>query len=1282
MSRQSPNHQYMWGFNAPHRCAHCKLRFVEEGELTMHHRRHHGLKLLAVENWNSDERCYGPVSSWPSKAARVIDFNCLLCSHQATSWTELSQHIADAHTRRVCTCCGRLFANEAALKSHRRNMHDAPTSSTVGVKVVASSSLAVSATDELTAVVTPSAGNAADEGPTALSAQVDCSICQMSQSHPQGSDGTFSCAHCAWTSLSVSRLKRHHLEVHDQGKYAQLLQGTSAPEVGPEACDPSATRNSLADQDSGRSSGRESPTPTGGSNASKISEAPVRPVEGGVPTDDKKRKETKSAERSLEITCPSCNFTGTTPRAMRLHNISEHSGKPSHEPEAKEKKRTSRKQPSSIKSRHMPGNKKKARHAIEGRQASHRRSKKTFTAHGYQQDGFVCSDSSSLGSEDEESSTPTPALSPHSDADGSWHPSERSGEDTVHEEEEDSGSGVDNEEGHLSCERCRVSFVSELGLAIHMSRSHRVSFFCNYCVRGAKHVDILRRHHKREHQQLPFTYRTLDKLKLVTVGADSDESDENTVGNERPVGRSVRHPKRYRHRVVKKSSSRSSLRQCSGNVSPSEQHDSTPWRRKRHRPLSSTSDEATDCYELETAVPIVSRCVYYGYRCPKSVRAFQQLVANIKDEFKCSAFSCGFSTNSSSNFENHLQSHDLIDVFCMYCGINVDSPGALLSHLREDHSDLWLQCCKCLYRTARNMHFSIHFAQAHPQDTIASVALSRRGDPVASISPVKIKEFSSYVCGFPECLFSNRKRCEFEKHFEEAHGNADSYPCEICRRSCQSVGSLIEHLRDHGFTDIECGYCNFGTEDTGTMMLHACYCHSSHLTMFRVRSDDLSQQLITSSDQGIRYETSYDLSHLTFQQRCCFCPTLVAGFEDFQRHVSGKHDLVLSVHELADKLFMLYDYTEALQHGQCPFCSFAVDDTGRLQQHILKQELCITTYICSACRLGFDDQLSWQKHVDNSRCSSSATLQVCENGPLLSWVQQNLAFKFQRFGCCHCTQVFNVASTFRSHLQRHYSYYPTLCKICNQSFRGINAKEAHMKAVHGGSSLTEGEQIDIDAEVARQSVSRELHTCHKCSFQTFSQAYIEMHCEKCSAVEGSATTLQTSGNRSEKSSTASEEEDDVPAYCCMQCSVSFMYLERMLSHGFTQHGCEYFCSVCYRGFQTKEHFMRHCRTRTCWRPPSVFRVEVLKRSSQRKFFYREVFVDYDDDNGAYSSSCGDDELEECYYSFYNLEYEPVRGYASTYIKADTELKLSVQDIAQVMNIEPYVSVRDWKRTFY
>lgn len=1286
LSRQSPNQQYMWGFNAPHRCAHCKLRFVDECELNLHHRRQHGLKLLAVENWNSGERCYGPVSAWPSKAARVIDFTCLLCDQQSTSWTEVSSHIADAHSRRVCTCCGRLFANEAALKSHRRNMHEAARAKMGGAEVLATSSssqassLEASATNEPMAVDN-SAGNATDEMPTASLAQVDCSICQMAQVHPQDSDGAFICAHCAWTSLSVSRLKRHHLEIHDKGEYAQfLLQGTSAAEVGLKDSNP--TQDDLADQDtvSGPSSRAESPIPTAGSNAGKISKATVRSVESGAVMDNKKRKETtRPAKRNLEIACPSCNFTGSTYLAIRLHNISEHGEKPFHKPDDQG---TSRKPSATTKSRHAPGMKTAARPAVEGRQASDdSRSKKSFTAHGYQQDGFVCSDRSSLESDDEDSSTNTAALSPHSDADASWHPSERSGEDTVQEEEEDSYSGVDNEESHLSCERCQESFVSKLGLAVHMSRSHRVSFFCTYCFRGAKRVDLLRLHHEREHRQLPFTYRTLDKLKLVTVGEDSDESDENTVASERPVGRSVRHPTRHRHRGVQKSVPRSSSRQSSVNVSPSEQHDSTPWRRKRPRLLSSSSDEATDCYELETAVPTISRCVYYGYRCPKSVRAFHQLVANISDEFKCSAFSCGFSTSSSSDFENHLKSHDLADVFCIYCGDSVASPGALITHLEEDHGDLRFQCFKCLYRTARNMHFNIHFPQAHPQDTIASVPLSSRGDPPASISTVKIKEFSPYACGLPGCLFKNRKRYEFEKHFEEVHGDADSYACGICRKSCQSVGALLEHFRDHGFADIECGYCTFGTENTGTMMLHACYCHSSHLTMFRVRSDNLSKQLITSSDQGIKYETSYDLSHLTFQQRCCYCPALVTGFEDFQKHVSGKHGLALSVHELADKLFMLYDYTEAVQHGQCPFCSFAVDDVRHLQQHVLKQELRITTYVCSACRHGFDDQLSWKKHVDN-RCSSSATLLVCENGPLLSWVQHNLAFKFQRFGCCHCAQVFNVASTFRSHLQRHYTYYPALCKICDQSFRGIHAKEAHMRTVHGGSGSTEGKEVDVDAEVARQSVSRMLHTCHRCGFQTFSQTYVEMHREKCSTSESSQLALPVSLERSERGSATTEEEEDVPAYYCMQCSVGFMYLERLLSHGFTQHGCDYFCTLCYRGFQTKELFARHCRSRACRRPPSALHVEVVKRSSQRKFFYRELFIDYDVGNGTYSSSGEDDELEECYYSFYRQEYEPVQGISCTYITDGTGTKLSVSDVARVLNIEPYVCVRDWKKTLF
>ncbi|KAL1443644.1 hypothetical protein MTO96_030233 [Rhipicephalus appendiculatus] len=303
--------------------------------------------------------------------------------------------------------------------------------------------------------------------------------------------------------------------------------------------------------------GPRAPFPLGGSNASKINKAAVGPVEGGASTDNKKRKETRSAKRSLEIACPSCNFTAPHFGRFACTTSLSTPGSCSTILKTKKKKVRVGKQSASTKSRHTPSSKAKARHAIEERQASDdSRSKKSFTAHDYQQDGFVCSDRSSLESDDEDSSTLTPALSPHSDADASWRPSERSG-DTV-QEEEDSGSGVDNEESHLSCERCQESFVSKLVLAIHMSRSHRVSFFCTYCFRGAKRVDILRLHQEREHRQLPFLYRTLEKLRLVTVGVDSDESNEDTVASERPIGRSIRHPTRHRHRIVPKSVPRSS----------------------------------------------------------------------------------------------------------------------------------------------------------------------------------------------------------------------------------------------------------------------------------------------------------------------------------------------------------------------------------------------------------------------------------------------------------------------------------------------------------------------------------------------------------------------------------------------------------------------------------------------------------------------------------------------------------------------------------------------------
>ncbi|KAH9365349.1 hypothetical protein HPB48_017481 [Haemaphysalis longicornis] len=151
--------------------------------------------------------------------------------------------------------------------------------------------------------------------------------------------------------------------------------------------------------------------------------------------------------------------------------------------------------------------------------------------------------------------------------------------------------------------------------------------------------------------------------------------------------------------------------------------------------LSSSSEEEGEEVSSVQIVPSISRNVYFGYRCPKSVSAFQTLMDNVSDVFKCSAFSCGYSTNVSLNFERHLAGHRPEDVFCMYCGANVSHPGALVTHLEQEHSGLRHQCMKCLYRAGFTPYFEVHFLLAHPGETVAHVSVFNGRGVEAPVPP-------------------------------------------------------------------------------------------------------------------------------------------------------------------------------------------------------------------------------------------------------------------------------------------------------------------------------------------------------------------------------------------------------------------------------------------------------------------------------------------------------------------------------------------------------------------
>uniref|UniRef100_A0A023G8G8 C2H2-type domain-containing protein n=1 Tax=Amblyomma triste TaxID=251400 RepID=A0A023G8G8_AMBTT len=936
------------------------------------------------------------------------------------------------------------------------------------------------------------------------------------------------------------------------------------------------------------------------------------------------------------------------------------------------------------------------RHAPpKGRQALRKtRAKDNSKMHGYQRDGFVCSDDTSAESSQEAECEDMDIVgasmavpSPLSDGDASWHPSELSGEGT--QKGDDSFSDTGEEElSSVGCEKCNKTFASKLKLAVHMAKLHRLPYFCFHCGRTMKQVELLRLHHRREHRKLAFKYLTLNGTKLVTVthndtGENEEHSaDESTCLIGRPAQQSVKHQSQP---SSSSSHAEKSSKQRSVSRSPTEHLHSATRRKKLI--ICSSSDEEESVHKPE-AVRSISRFVYSGYRCPKSVGAFHQLVAKICDEFKCSAFSCGFSTNSASDFEGHLRNHSIVDVFCIYCGVDVDSPGALIAHLGQHHSSLQHQCSMCLYRASKNAHFRVHCRQAHPGGAAAVIPVSGQKDtsttPPASSS--ELRAFDPYMCGFSGCSFKDKKQSEFERHFEEVHAEEKSFPCFVCRKGFQSAVGLVRHLQEHGFANVQCGYCNFGTTSTGAMMYHACYCHSGQEMVFRVRSENIAEELISYSDKGVRYIPPYDLSHITFQQRCCFCPEMVSGFNNFQRHVSSEHNFSLSVEELADRLFAAYDYTEAVKVGQCPFCSFAVDNTLELRKHVLRQELGIVIFTCSACHGGFDDQLSFQQHIDRGHCPATATMQECNNGRLLLWTEQNLKFRIHRFLCTHCQENFAAVSNFRSHLLRHYTLYPTECKICGEKFRGIRSKDEHMSTVHGGFGTGQDFASYIDEEVVRQTVSDTVHSCPHCNFKSLSQSYITTHAERC-ALSGDIMPVQQAEDRvpgTDDLNADAEEEQPRFIYHCMHCSVGFIYLQHLLGHGFARHGCCFFCSRCYKGFKAKSGFVQHCKSRVCKQPESMLYVEPTKKGSRTPYFFKETFIVYDKGADGLSGEEQDGEgVEESgAFSFYNRSYEPVKGIERGYLTDSRGAKLSLQDAVRFMNFQVSVNVVDWQKTLF
>ncbi|CAN8007383.1 unnamed protein product, partial [Ixodes pacificus] len=819
----------------------------------------------------------------------------------------------------------------------------------------------------------------------------------------------------------------------------------------------------------------------------------------------------------------------------------------------------------------------------------------------------------------------------------------------------------------FSCNKCNQHFVSRVTLVCHMVKVHEQRSFCVYCNYSAATTVLMELHQRCRHRKHSLRYLALQggNLRFVVCASTKSHKKQVAKGTSSSFDLSEQdlHMSKSLLKMTDRCLSTEGRRTALHNDSTghsfsrkdyfnSKKHKFTilcsskriKKQGKTSRVFTLSSSDEMDAVvkssldemdalptsvEKDEGTPVAIR-TYSGYRVPKSAAALAHL-AHVGHRFHCCMFSCSFSTDSQSEFSDHLDGHAKSghQLMCIYCGETVQSSSELLSHLNARHWTLQHQCALCLYRGSCKLYVQCHFAHAHQQALFTSlIVLPHPQDDHFPRSSSLLTEVTHhpYRCGFPGCDFFIRDTAAFTEHLRQSHRGATCFACSECNQTRGSIAQLMEHLTEHGFAAVQCGYCPATATTMSGILLHLCYCHAEVDPKFLIRDNDLEENFhCGTSKWTISRDAMLENSRcVEFQQRCYCCSRMLTGFRELKAHITLEHQLSPVPEELADRLFASYDYTVAVQKGRCPFCSFAAEDSVALQEHVLYQELqCID--------VRHQSEGIW--HEDDSR--------------LRAWAEANLRFQRCHYVCPECPETFDTTSNLGLHVRRHYVYYPVACKLCGATLRGLVSRDRHMSQEHGLKDnksehcglMPEDVSAKVQEVISRQEAGLEEHGCEQCGFKSRSSSYIEEHRLRCSIIVEDASELP------------------LPFKCCV-CRAAFSLLCPLLEHGFWQHGFSYFCTDCYFGADDEGALRKGghpCRGRDAFFVENKQQGSRLTARSALYISQLTVVKDW-----------------EVYYKSRDFDYEGLdRLFVQLY-----EQKVMVVDLLGVVNFEGYVRLCD------
>ena len=215
---------------------------------------------------------------------------------------------------------------------------------------------------------------------------------------------------------------------------------------------------------------------------------------------------------------------------------------------------------------------------------------------------------------------------------------------------------------------------------------------------------------------------------------------------------------------------------------------------------------------------------------------------------------------------------------------------------------------------------------------------------------------------------------------------------------------------------------------------------------FTHSSDEIKQEVLDENDEP--------------EIKCLICE------EYFDQYSLEVHYLTCHSEEDASENTVPDKDTKPLENFNRDFiklednCSNVITDTSHMENIARNEKYLLEQNDeeiekCHICSRNFDLYEDFVKHMKEFHETKQSNLLECNFCKYKCKLSSALLYHVQsvhrKFMCCHCNEIFQLASELSSHKQKeHLQKNSIKCNLCQRNFKTPKSFEIHMKHVHEG----------------------------------------------------------------------------------------------------------------------------------------------------------------------------------------------------------------------------------------